>query len=124
GLRVLWRDHNRDRDMVADLLAAADVYLSPGPTETFGLSAAEATACGTPVVSVDHGAVAERIRTSGVGLLYEVGNSASIRDQVIAALQSRDAFAPAIARANEERAYTRERAFDQIFRVYHDVAGR
>ena len=38
------------RATVAAILASADVALSPGPHETFGLAALEALACGTPVV--------------------------------------------------------------------------
>ncbi len=38
------------RDTVATILASADVALSPGPHETFGLAALEALACGTPAV--------------------------------------------------------------------------
>jgi alpha-1,6-mannosyltransferase len=39
-----------DRNMVAQLLASADVTLAPGPHETFGLAALESLACGTPAV--------------------------------------------------------------------------
>jgi alpha-1,6-mannosyltransferase len=39
-----------DRDVLADLLATADVVLAPGPVETFGLAALEALASGTAVV--------------------------------------------------------------------------
>jgi alpha-1,6-mannosyltransferase len=47
------------RDEVADLLAAADVAVCPGPIETFGLAALEALASGTPVVSSTSGAIPE-----------------------------------------------------------------
>ncbi|WP_368834095.1 glycosyltransferase [Mycobacterium intracellulare] len=39
-----------DREVVAQLLASADVTLAPGPHETFGLAALESLACGTPAV--------------------------------------------------------------------------
>src|SRR5690606_30575956 len=47
--------HEPDRERLADLLAALDVYAAPAPFETFGLSVCEALASGVPVVSVDHG---------------------------------------------------------------------
>jgi alpha-1,6-mannosyltransferase len=50
-LPVEWLGFVADRDRLADLLAAADVVLAPGPIETFGLAALEALACGTPVVA-------------------------------------------------------------------------
>jgi alpha-1,6-mannosyltransferase len=47
------------RDTVASILASADVALSPGPHETFGLAALEALACGTPAVVSNTSALAE-----------------------------------------------------------------
>jgi alpha-1,6-mannosyltransferase len=54
GLPITFLGHLDDRAALAALLATADVFLAPGPVETFGLAALEALACGTPVV-VDRG---------------------------------------------------------------------
>jgi alpha-1,6-mannosyltransferase len=69
---------------MADLLAAADCYIAPGPAETFGLSALEALACGTPVLSVASGGAAELVKRSGAGRLYPVGDLAACAAQAIA----------------------------------------
>jgi alpha-1,6-mannosyltransferase len=58
-LPVTFLGHLHGRDHVAELLAAADVAICPGPIETFGLAALEAMASGTPVVSSRSGAIAE-----------------------------------------------------------------
>ncbi|HXV91649.1 MAG TPA: glycosyltransferase, partial [Pseudonocardia sp.] len=50
GLPVTFVGFVPDRPRLARLLASADVSLAPGPHETFGLSALEALASGTPVV--------------------------------------------------------------------------
>lgn len=50
---------------MSTLLGHADVVLAPGPVETFGLSALEALACGTPVVSNIHSAVPEVVGDAG-----------------------------------------------------------
>jgi len=50
GLPVTFVGFVPERTRLARLLAAADVSLAPGPHETFGLSALEALASGTPVV--------------------------------------------------------------------------
>ena len=62
GLPVPFLGHLQGRDHVAELLAAADVAICPGPIETFGLAALEAMASGTPVVSSRFGAIAELLR--------------------------------------------------------------
>ena len=65
GVRML--GHIGDRRHLAALLADADAVICPGPRETFGLAALEALACGTPVVSVEAGAVPELLEP-GAGL--------------------------------------------------------
>ncbi|GGR31131.1 GDP-mannose-dependent alpha-(1-6)-phosphatidylinositol dimannoside mannosyltransferase [Streptomyces cinereoruber] len=65
-LPVRFAGHLADREALADLQAAADVCLAPGPAETFGLSALEALACGTPVVVSASSALPEVVGTAGV----------------------------------------------------------
>ncbi|MCX4849336.1 glycosyltransferase [Streptomyces sp. NBC_00893] len=64
-LPVEFLGHVRDRETLADLQAAADICLAPGPAETFGLSALEALACGTPVVASANSALPEVIGGAG-----------------------------------------------------------
>ncbi|MFH8626793.1 glycosyltransferase [Streptomyces vietnamensis] len=64
-LPVRFLGHVADPEALADLQAAADVCLAPGPAETFGLSALEALACGTPVVVSASSALPEVVGTAG-----------------------------------------------------------
>jgi alpha-1,6-mannosyltransferase len=68
GLPVRFVDFVADRKDLAALLATADVVLSPGPVETFGLAALEALACGTPVVVDSGSALPEVIGEAGVAV--------------------------------------------------------
>lgn len=65
GLPVRFLGHVPDREEVAALQASADLCLAPGPAETFGLSALEALACGTPVVVSATSALPEVIGDAG-----------------------------------------------------------
>jgi L-malate glycosyltransferase len=53
----------------AELLACADLFLLPSETESFGLAALEALACGVPVVASAVGGLPEVVRHADTGLL-------------------------------------------------------
>ena len=57
------------RDALPELLAPADVYALASAEESFGLSALEAMACGTPVVATDVGGVSEVVEDGVSGHL-------------------------------------------------------
>lgn len=120
GVRIVPFIH--DRDLLADLYAAADLYLAPGPAETFGLAAHEAMASGTPVLSVDVGAVAEQVRRSGVGELYRLGDPDSLAAGALRLLERAPATRDA-ARRFIETHHRWETAFTAIFEVYRHVVG-
>ncbi|MEP6473566.1 MAG: glycosyltransferase, partial [Gemmatimonadota bacterium] len=99
---IFWRSFETDRSRVADLLAAADCYIAPGPSETFGLSALEALASGTPVLSVDTGGTAELVANSGAGRLYQLGDVAGCVAQAVELLGGAAASLRIQARAYAE----------------------
>jgi alpha-1,6-mannosyltransferase len=66
GLPVRFLRHVADRGLLARLLATADVAIAPGPVETFGLSALEALASGTPVVVSNRSALPEVVGPAGL----------------------------------------------------------
>ena len=61
-------------DTVAPLFAAADVYVFPSESESFGLSALEALASGVPVVAARVGGVPEVVRDGVTGALLPLGD--------------------------------------------------
>ena len=59
NLPVTFMGYIVDRDMLAQIIASADVSIAPGPIETFCLAALESLASGTPVVASSTSAVGE-----------------------------------------------------------------
>ncbi|MCU0649883.1 MAG: glycosyltransferase [Gemmatimonadaceae bacterium] len=112
----------RDRERLAALLSALDLYLAPGPVETFGLSALEALSSGTPVLSTDQGGVAEFVTASGAGATYETGNAHAMADAAIALARQDLAALGRVGRAYAEREHAWERVFDRLFALYAEVA--
>jgi L-malate glycosyltransferase len=58
-------------DSVAPLLANAHLFLLPTKSESFGLSALEALACGVPVIGAHAGGLPEVVRNGETGFLGE-----------------------------------------------------
>lgn len=77
--RVHFLGHLTD---VRPLLRAGDIYAQPSHREAFGLAAAEAAACGLPVVASAVGGLREIVRHGETGLLVPPGCS----DELAAAL--------------------------------------
>jgi len=61
-------------DVVAPLLASADLFLLPSQSESFGLSALEALSCGVPVVASRVGGIPEVVTDGVTGILRDVGD--------------------------------------------------
>jgi alpha-1,6-mannosyltransferase len=110
-----------NRVELARLYRAADLYVAAGPGETFGLSIAEAMACGLPVVAVERGAAPDRIAGSGCGRLYAHGSVDSCAIALRELTQQSSPLLRARARRHAEMNFSWRRTFDQLLNVYNDV---
>jgi alpha-1,6-mannosyltransferase len=119
--RVLWMPYENDREQLANLLAAVDLFIAPGSIETFGLSALEALASGTPVLSADRGGVCEQIEASGAGATFAAGDSAALSDAAVDLLGADLHCLGRRGRAYAEREHSWDGVFDRIFDIYRHV---
>jgi glycosyltransferase involved in cell wall biosynthesis len=121
GLNVRFTGGIRERGDLAQLLAAADVFVSASLMETYGLTLVEAMACGTPVVAFRVGGIPEAAPDGQGAILCEPGDGAALTEAITKLRRSpelRDRLG-ALAR---EAAHTRNaassfaNAFAQLYR--------
>jgi N-acetyl-alpha-D-glucosaminyl L-malate synthase BshA len=68
---------------VEQLLSCADLFLLPSQSESFGLAALEAMACGAPVVASRAGGIPEVVEDGTSGYLFPVGATDDMADAAI-----------------------------------------
>jgi N-acetyl-alpha-D-glucosaminyl L-malate synthase BshA len=90
-----------ERVDVAKVLQGSDVFLLPSETESFGLGALEAMACGVPVVASNVGGLPEVVQDGETGFLAAVGNIEAMAKHV------RDLLADPDLHAGMSRASTK-----------------
>jgi N-acetyl-alpha-D-glucosaminyl L-malate synthase BshA len=78
------------QERVNELLPLADILLMPSALESFGLAALEAMACKVPSVATRVGGVPELIDDGVTGLLYPVGDIASMSQGALGLLRDRE----------------------------------
>src|SRR5258708_39002565 len=69
-------------DDLANAFAAADVFVFPGPAETFGQVVLEALASGLPAIVTDHGGPATIVKDGQTGFICAVDDAAAFADRV------------------------------------------
>jgi len=104
---------------------AADVCLVPSRSESFGLVALEAAACGTPVVAADVGGLAAIVDHGRTGFLVDGWDAEEYAARVLQLLVSPELASAVGDRAAERaRAYTWSTTAARIRRLCGDMTAR
>lgn len=110
---------------LADFYRAADVCMVPSRSESFGLVALEAAACGTPVVAAAVGGLCSLVEDGLTGFLVEGRDPDAYAGPVSLLLDD-----PALASAMGEAAHQRSRRYawsitaGRLRRLYADLGAR
>ena len=129
GDRVRFLSHVPDRDLPA-IYNCAEVYLGMSRlmeqrVEGFGISIAEASACGLPVIAGRSGGIPEAVRDGDTGLLVDAERPEAVSDALRLLLDD-----PALrarlgraARRSVETYYNWDRVARDLARIGHGFAG-
>ena len=106
-------------DSVAALVASADLFLLPTNAESFGLSALEALASGTPVIGTNAGGLPEVVKNGETGVLCGVGDVAGMSRAAIQLLGDAKKWK---TMSDAAAADARKRfAMDDVVKRYEDI---
>ncbi|WP_025591895.1 N-acetyl-alpha-D-glucosaminyl L-malate synthase BshA [Agrobacterium tumefaciens] len=111
---------------IPDLISQADVMLLPSSSESFGLVALEAMACGVPTIATTVGGIPEAISHGETGLLSKLGDVENMARDVLRLLTDDTLYqtfsANCVIRA--EKAFRREDILDEYEELLLSVAGQ
>lgn len=112
-------------DTVANLLQATDLFLLPSQTESFGLAALEAMACGAPVVASRAGGLPEVVEDGVSGILEPPGSVEAMARRALEVLRD-DARHQAMREAATRRAlaFATDHVVPRYEALYREVLGR
>jgi N-acetyl-alpha-D-glucosaminyl L-malate synthase BshA len=81
-----------NQESFVEILSVADLFLMPSQSESFGLSALEAMACGVPVVSSNAGGLPELNLHGETGYLAEIGDVPKMAEYAIELLENKNKY--------------------------------
>ncbi|HVB53257.1 MAG TPA: glycosyltransferase [Candidatus Acidoferrales bacterium] len=115
----------RPQDRLALLYCLADVVVVPSYTESFGLVALEAQACGTPVVAASVGGLRDVVAHGSTGYLVEGHNPADYAEAITRVIAAPPGAEALMRQAAWRRAqsFTWERTVDLLLPEYGLPAG-
>lgn len=114
------------QDSLWEILNAADIFLMPSQSESFGLSALEAMACGLPVVSSSIGGLPELILHNETGYIAEFADAERMAKYTIDLLKNEKKY-KVFSKNSRDRAlnvFDKKLIVPQYEAYYDKVLGR
>ena len=113
-------------DNLPDYYRKADLLANPSVSESFGMSLAEAMACGLPVVATRVGGMPEIVEPDKTGKLVEPDKAEALAGAIEDLIKAREAgtVTPAACRERAVDLFSWERVAETVARQYSDCLGR
>lgn len=80
------------QNSVEEIYAIGDIFMLPSQSESFGLAALEAMACGVPVISTNAGGLPELVIDGETGFTSAVGDHEKMAQSALNILESREVW--------------------------------
>jgi N-acetyl-alpha-D-glucosaminyl L-malate synthase BshA len=110
------------QERIEQFLPLADLFLLTSETESFGLAALEALACGIPVIAYDVGGIKEVVQHEQNGFLVPKGDIQAMADRVLYLLSQPELLQRFRSSARERAMHFRKEAIvPQYFSLYQQV---
>jgi L-malate glycosyltransferase len=114
-----------EQESFMELLSIADLFLMPSQSESFGLSALEAMACGVPVVSSNAGGLPELNLHGETGYIAEIGDVDKMADYAVTLLDDPKRYEIFSENALERATnlFSAEKIIPEYEKYYEEVLG-
>jgi N-acetyl-alpha-D-glucosaminyl L-malate synthase BshA len=114
-----------EQESFVEILSVSDLFLMPSQSESFGLSALEAMACGVPVVSSNAGGLPELNHHGETGYIAEIGDIDKMADYTLKLLTDKNVYSVFSENALDRAVnmFSSERIIPQYEKYYEKVLG-
>lgn len=114
-----------EQESFVEILSIADLFLMPSQSESFGLSALEAMACGVPVVSSNAGGLPELNLHGDTGYIAEIGDVDKMAEYAISLLGDKNRYRIFSENAHERAVtlFSSEKVVPQYEQYYEEILG-